>query len=235
MHKDSIASEEDRASTLERRGTWALAVAIAVVGGFAWWIQTRSALLVDASLLARLPGSVASWSSREVPLDSTVEAVLRADFNVQRAYYRGSDRHPVWVYVGYYGTARGGRPEHTPRYCYTAAGWDILSARTLRAEDGSGRRLNEYLVGRGGDERRLVHFWYRSSRRSGMVGGLDQTLDQALGRLRDGRADGALVRVSTILGPDGEEGARRRLFSLGGTLDRQLEEHWPSELPSKRG
>lgn len=213
---------------VERLGTWALAAAILAVGGLAWWLQTRPGLVVDASPLASLPRTVGSWRSVELPLESAVESILRADFNVQRAYFAAPEADPVWVYIGYYGTERGGRPEHVPRGCYTGAGWDIASARVIGAEGGTERRMNEYRVERAG-ERQLVHFWYRSARRTGMIGGIDQRLDQILGRIQTGRADGALIRVSTALGAGGEPEARARLLAFGGELDRELAGYWPVE------
>lgn len=214
----------------DRLGRWALVGSILLVGGTAWWLQTRPALVVDVSPLATLPRTIGDWRSADVPLDSAVESVLRADANVQRAYSSEAEGpiDPVWVYIGYYGTERGGRPEHVPRWCYTAAGWDIVSARVLRDEDGSERRMNEYLVARHG-ERQLVHYWYRSARRTGMVGGMDQRVDQIVGRLEGGRSDGALVRVSTTLDAQGESAARARLLAFGGELDRQIAHHWPVE------
>jgi len=217
--------------TRDRLGTWALAAGIAAVGALAWWLQSRPAVAVDASPLAGLPRTVGGWRSQDLPLDTAVESILRADFNLQRAYFSGAEtQRPVWVYIGYYGTERGGRPEHVPRICYTAAGWDIASARVVGAENGSERRTNEYRVEKAG-QRQLVHFWYRSARRTGMIGGIDQRIDQVLGRLRTGRADGALIRLSTPIGPGGESEARARLLALGDELDRQLASYWPAERP----
>jgi EpsI family protein len=214
----------------EKLGTMALGASVLAVGALAWWLQTRPELVVDPSPLASLPRYVGDWRSVDLPLESTVESVLRADFNIQRAYLPDRDpkADPVWIYVGYYGTERGGRPEHVPRGCYTGAGWDIAAARVIGADDGTERRVNEYLVERGA-QRHLVHFWYRSSRRSGMVGGVDQNVDRILGRLSTGRADGALIRLSTPLHEGAEDEARARLLAFGSRLDRQLAEHWPAE------
>ncbi|MCH2187959.1 EpsI family protein, partial [Myxococcota bacterium] len=76
---------------------------------------------------------------------------------------------------------------------------------------------------------RLVHFWYRSHRRTGMVGGLDQNIDRMIGRLMDGRADGALIRVSTPITGEDEVSARGRLLAFGAALDPILAERWPTE------
>jgi EpsI family protein len=210
-----------------------LIAALVAVGAAAWWLQTRPSLEVDASALAALPRELGRWRSVDLPMEAAVESVLEADFNLQRAYYhlRGD---PVWLYVGYYGTARGGRPEHSPRGCYTGAGWNIESSRKLQVAPGSKLRVNEYRVARGG-ERRLVHFWFRSHRRTGLLGGLDQNLDRLVGRLSQGRADGALVRVSTPLQGDELAPARSRLLSFAAELDPLLAKHWPSERTHSRG
>jgi EpsI family protein len=213
----------------ERWASGVLVAAMVAVGAFAWWLQLQPPLVVDASPLAGLPTRIGRWHSVDVPLESTVEAVLDADFNLQRAYSDGLGSR-VWLYVGYYGTGRGGRPEHTPRGCYTGAGWGIDASRTLEVAPGSPLRVNEYLVSRDGD-RRLVHFWYRSHRRTGILGGLDQNLDRMLGRLLDARADGALVRLSTPLADGGETRARSRLLAFAAILDPLLAQHWPVERP----
>jgi EpsI family protein len=208
-------------------GTAILSVSLLAIGGFAWSLQLQPTLEIDASALATLPTRIDTYEGRDIPLESTVESVLRADFNLQRAYYGAGSL--VWLYIGYYGTVRGGRPEHTPRGCYTGAGWGIESARTLRVDPDGDLRANEYLVERDG-ERRLVHFWYRSAQRTGMLGGWDQNVDRFVGRLTEGRADGALIRISTPLSGEDEVSARGRLLGFASALDPLLAERWPTEF-----
>ena len=203
-----------------------LIAGLLAVGAYAWSLQLRPAFDIDASALATLPMRIEVYYGEEIPLEATVESVLRADFNLQRAYYGAGSL--VWLYVGYYGTARGGRPEHTPRGCYTGAGWGIESARTLRVAPNEKLRVNEYVVERDG-ERRLVHFWYRSARRTGMLGGWDQNVDRFVGRLTDGRADGALIRISTPLDGADEVSARGRLLGFASMVDPLIAERWPTE------
>lgn len=209
--------------------TTAVAAALLLVGGLAWWLRAQPELRIEADALGTLPQAIDGWHGRPVPLEDTVESELRASFNLQRVY-RHASGDIVWLYVGYYGTARGGRPEHTPRGCYTGAGWGIEATDTLVVDPERGLRVNEYRVERDG-ERRLVHFWFRSHRRTGMLGGLDQNLDRLLGRLLDGRADGALVRISTPLTGTDPTAARSRLRSFAATLDPLIAARWPRELP----
>ncbi len=211
----------------ERLATWALILVLVGVGGTGWWLQLRADPQVDATLLETFPARIGAWQSNDLSMEPLVEEVLDADFNLQRVYV-----HPggeiIWLYVGYYGTGRGGRPEHNPAGCYTGAGWDIEATRQLDVEAELGLRVNEYRVQRFG-ERRLVHFWYRSHRRTGILGGFDHNIDRMIGRLFHGRADGALVRLSTPLRPDDEVGARSRLMSFAATIDPLIAERWPDE------
>lgn len=211
-------------------GTLGLALLIAAlltVGALGWWLQLRPSLEPDARSLSTLPYAIAGFRGRDIPLESTVEAELRADANVQRAYVHPATGDLVWLYLGYYGTARGGRPEHTPRGCYTGAGWAITEARVV---PGGAGPVNEYLVQKDG-ERRLVHFWYRSWRTPAMTGGIDQNLDRMAGRLLAGRADGALIRVSTPI-TSSAEAARSRLAAFERELAALVGERWPVEHPA---
>jgi EpsI family protein len=231
---ESTRTEPAKPAGPSRSERWlhaGLVVGMIATGALAWSLQWRSALEVDASSLALIPGRIGPYRAEDIPLDDAVESILRADFNLQRAYF-GPDGVPVWLYVGYYGTARGGRPEHTPRGCYTGAGWGIEEARIVDLGGESALRANEYVVERGG-QRRLVVFWYRSFRSTGMVGGIDASLDRIVGRLVEGRADGALVRVSTPIEDGDLPTARARLAQLGVSVDRMLADLWPEERPAE--
>ena len=66
-----------------------------------------------------------------------------------------------------------------------------------------------------------------------MVNGFEQNLDRLRGRIGAGRADGALVRLSTPLDGD-EEVARSRLIAFATQLDPLLAQRWPVEVASSR-
>lgn len=217
----------------ERTGSVLLAALFVGVGALAWALRLGPDLYVDTSPLAGLPHEIGAWQGFDLPLDSGVENMLQADFNLQRAYV-----HPlggtVWLYIGYYGTERGGTPEHTPAACYRAHGWRIVARRTLEVAPERGLRVNEYLVEKDGRQD-LVHFWFRSHRRTGVLGAPDRMLDHVLGRLLDGRADGSLVRVSGVVEGD-IVALRSRLTTFALELDRTLDGHWPleTETPASR-
>jgi EpsI family protein len=216
----------------ERLATHGLVVAMFAVAAITWWFQLRPALEFDAARLGELPLRLGAWEGEPVPLESTVERMLRADLNVQRTYRSVSAPEVIWMYVGYYGTRRGGRPEHTPDVCYPSAGWRIESNEVWASAAAPELRANEMLVSRRG-QRRLVHYWYRSARSPVLLGLLPVSVDQLSGRLSNGRADGALVTLSTPLADGALEPARERLLDLRRPLEGELAERWPNETPAR--
>jgi EpsI family protein len=219
----------------ERMQVGLLAALLVAGGGLVWSARLRPPMVADASPLLELPTEIAAWRALgDLPVTTDVERMLHADFNLRRIY-----GHPrggrVELYLGYYGTERGGRPEHTPDACYPSAGWEILARQVIEVDRARSLRAHEFAVERNG-ERQLVHFWYRSYRRTGLLGSMDQVLDRLVGRLLQGRADGALVRVSTPI-ERGDElvEARGRLVSFAAALDPLLEAHWPREAETPPG
>lgn len=204
-------------------GAALLVAVLLAVGALGWWIQLRPAPVLESGSLARLPHALGPWRGRDVPLEDTVEAMLVADRNVQREYRAG--RALVWLYLGYYGTERGGRPEHTPEYCYPSAGWHIEREGRFERD---GLAANELLVERDG-QRRLVHYWYRSHRTARLLSTWDTAWDRLRGRIESGRGDGALVRFSTPIAGDGLAGARERLHQLARAVEEELGPRWPTE------
>jgi len=208
----------------------ALIVLLFAFGGVGWWLYLRPAVEVDPHRIEAVSMRLGEWQGVDIPLSQGIEAMLQADAQLQRRYVSASGE-VVWLYVGYYGTARGGRPEHTPWACYPSAGWRIASSveRPLvaHAEPVDGAELMEFVVEQSG-EARLVHFWYATHRSVGIATEAKLTLDHLAGRIwGGGRADGALVRISTPIGPDGIEAARLRLERISGPLLHEVASNWP--------
>jgi EpsI family protein len=204
-------------------------LSMAMVGAMGWWLQLRPALHVDYALLAALPMTLGPWSGESIPVDTKVARILEADFNLQRVYQSLERDEIVWLYIGYYGTQRGGLPEHAPHACYPGHGWKIEQSRTVTIQPEQDFRANELVVAVPGEQRRLAYFWYQSFRRTGMLGRLSLSLDHLIGRVQAGRADGALVRLSTPFATGREAEARRRLSEFARYLDPLLAASWPRE------
>lgn len=212
----------------ERVGTLVVVAALVAAGALAWWIELRAELAPSPDSLATIPFQIGSFEGEDLPVGATVESILEADYHLQRAYEHVHG-DLVWLYVGYYGTKKGGTPEHPPRVCYTAHGWDIVNTRTVPRRADGRRDATEYLVELDG-QRRLVLFWYRSFRAPNLRSIFQLRLDHVVGQLTEGRADGALVRLSTPILDGDRVAARNRLLHFAAALEDELEEAWPDEL-----
>ena len=213
---------------LTRNMEAALLLAILLLTGAAsWWLMLRPTAVHDATAFDALPSELQGWRAFDIELDESVSEMLGADHNVQRAYVHPLGYH-VFVYVGYYGTERGGTPEHTPDICYPAQGWAIAQETVRRVGGSDGFDLQEFIVTKG-DERRLVHYWYRTGIRSGITSVLSLRLNHFWGRLTENRGDGALIRLSTKISGENLDEARGRLYGLDSVVENAIAEIWPDE------
>ncbi len=220
----------DEPEGISQSAGMAIILILVVAGCAVWWLHFRAPLELDPSSIGRISLTLDRWQGEETLISDAVSEMLRADSQIRRRY-QNPDADLVWLYVGYYGTERGGRPEHTPWVCYPSAGWVILSAIEIPpggdSSEGLGGKLNELVVQQGG-ERRLVHFWYQTHRTRSIATQIGLTIDHVLGLLSPaGRADGALVRLSTPIDRAGIEPARRRLRNFATALAPDLRENWP--------
>ncbi len=208
-----------------------LLTVLLLTGAASWWLMLRPTTTHDPKVFDALPTHLQGWSAFDIELDESISEMLGADHNVQRAYV-----HPlgyqVFVYVGYYSTQRGGTPEHTPDVCYPAQGWGIQQESIRRVGGNEGFDLQEFIVQKG-DERRIVHFWYRTGVRSGIISVLGLRMSHFWGRLTENRGDGALVRLSTRISGDDVDEARSRLYGLDSVVERAIADLWPREAAAE--
>ncbi|MCA9501691.1 MAG: EpsI family protein [Spirochaetaceae bacterium] len=204
-----------------------------VAGVAAWWLMLRPVVEPDPARLDALPLRLMDYQAMDIPMDRSVSEMLDADHNVQRAYLHPQG-YVVFVYVGYYGTRRGGTPEHTPEVCYPSQGWALAADGARRVGGRDGIDVRELVVTKQG-EQRLVHFWYRTRERSGITSIAGLRLDHFRGRLLHNRADGALVRVSTPVEHGDLDAARSRLYAMDRGLELALDQVWPGGDESLAG
>ena len=80
--------------------------------------------------LDRIPYAIGSMRGVDIPLEESVIKGLDPDVFVFRNYI-SKDKRPINLYIGYYGTSKGGRSAHNPEGCYPGAGWAILEEHAV--------------------------------------------------------------------------------------------------------
>ncbi len=240
-----------------RRHPFLISVALLVVAGaIAFPIAWGSDVVVAEINLDQLPRHILGLEGRDDRFDESVYRVLNADYHLLREY-RGAADLGVWLYIGYYGTAKGGRPSHIPESCYAGQGFSIVdwtkipapspvAGRTLSsveraalspAEEPRPERsrrvegmINKMHVKRGNNHQ-LVLFWHQSKDKV-LADGIEQNLHRLKSRLLYNRDDGAFVRLSTGMTLDNEAETLALLQDFASQLLTLLPAYWPEERPS---
>ena len=208
--------------------TSVMLLGVALLGIFAF--STRPTMAVAEQRLTGIPIQLGAMRGSDIQFDESVFASLDVDDNVFRNY-TSSDGQDVFLYVGYYGTAKGGRTIHVPKLCYTGQGWSIeeWEERSIRLANSTMVDVNRMVV-RKGALRRLVYFWFQSEDII-MASGLDLNIYKFQHRLLYNRNDGAFVRVSLEY-PEGREGeTEEKVKKFSEEIVPFISQNWPIEKP----
>lgn len=112
--------------------------------------------------LETFPLDLVEYRGVDLPLDEDVSRILAADATMNRAYRR-SDGTSIVVHASAWV-----RPEnvssvapHSPKICYTNAGWKILEERPAEVDMPSGRLHFNMLLLERDEDRCVVSYWYQ--------------------------------------------------------------------------
>jgi EpsI family protein len=158
--------------------------------------------LVPASEpLSQVPRTIAGWSGSDVEIDRESLDVLGAGDFLSRIYTHDGQSQPIGLFVGYFPTQRTSIAIHSPKNCLPGAGWAFESSRYVNLNDANGRphRVGEYVI-TDGEDRQFVIYWYQAHGRS-IANEYIARIHMVIDAMRTKRTDGALVRVSTPIGP----------------------------------
>lgn len=155
---------------------------------------------------------------------------LNADKHVYR-HYRDDDGKQIDLYIGYYGTAKGGRTGHNPYACLPGAGWGIIEANqgSLKTNNYPNGVPINYVLARKGETYESVLHWYQSAGDKVLSTGIQQNIQRFVGRVFYNRNDGAFVRVSVFTNQKGLEEANLLAKSFAEKILHLLPDYWPVE------
>lgn len=177
--------------------------------------------------LSGFPMAFDGWKGKDDPFPENVMQAVATDDDLHRLYASGEGS--VWLWVGYYGTRKGGRTGHLPHHCYPASGFRIvdLGKENISLSDGRSVEVNRILTERKG-RRTLALYWIQSGDQKVLADGFAMNLSRLRRRLTEGRDDGAFVRISSVVTGTVEEALERERRFAAGFLER-IGAHWPVE------
>ncbi len=168
-------------------------------------IAKREEIIPARHDFERFPLTIGDWHGQHDVLDRVyIDALKFTDYTLIN-YSHEAGRPLVNFYVAYYASQRAGESAHSPRSCIPGGGWKIDGFSTLaitRPADATPLNVNRVQIAMG-ENRQLVYYWFQQR---GRVITNEYLVKWYLlwDALTRNRSDGALVRLSTVIGPGGE-------------------------------
>jgi len=177
--------------------------------------------------LNRLPQSIEGWRGyADLPIAAATAQQLGADRALERAYMRPGSGLPVYLFVAWFQSQRGGATQpHSPRVCLPGSGWLPIENTEIRLNTSLGEIPVERYVVMNRGVRGLALYWYQTPRRV-ITSEWQAKFFTIVDGLRDRRTDTAIVRIFMTLRPgegdppEGVEFARAVYPILRGLLPR---------------
>lgn len=191
-------------------------------------LSMRREPVVVRTNLEKLPREIGGYTAVDGTFPEAVYRELDADRNVYRHYLDGNGS--LSLYIGYYGTAKGGRTGHNPYACLPGAGWSIVETKMVTVPTGSaiGTELNYIRARRDGINTVMVH-WYQTAGAKVVATGIRQNMERFRGRLLYNRNDGAFVQITAQVQDEEVEPVLRKIQSFSGQVVELLPKYWPVE------
>jgi EpsI family protein len=193
-------------------------------------ISLRGKPVVVETNLEKLPMEIYGMQGVDDSYPEAVYKELNADKNIYR-HYRSRDGKQVDLYIGYYGTAKGGRTGHNPLACLPSQGWGMTDSREIILKsryypDGIPVR---YLLSSKGDLTLTTVCWYQSAGNKVLSTGIKQNIESFLGMVFHNRNDGAYVQVTLLSDREETEAAKGVAKSFSECVIDLLPGNWPKE------
>jgi len=148
------------------------------------------------------------------PLDSNIVKALELDNYVNQGYSNGSDT--LFLYIGYYLTAKKVGAAHDPLVCFPGQGWVVTGRQkgrlSLHTNPGDSISYSSMIVQRG-MQKELIIYWFQSYDRTN-PDTLSQKIHSLWKKLRLQREDNAFVRVSMALEGKSPEDQQEIMFGF---------------------
>jgi len=175
---------------------------------FLFRLKIGTDVIVVDKRFDEFPRQIGVYYSFDISMESNVIKELDTDDYLFRKYISPKG-DSVSLYIGYYGTKKGGRSDHNPEGCYPGAGWAIEGEEkvelTVKNSDSIHRVvLNRMDVSKAGANE-IVYYWYQTNRDKVISSGIQLNINRFLSRLIYHRNDGAFIRVSAEMNGNPEQ------------------------------
>ena len=191
-------------------------------------LSMRSKPVVIQTNLERLPTEITGYRSTEDAFSESVYKILNADKHLYR-HYR-NDNTNLDLYIGYYGTAKGGRTGHSPYVCLPGAGWTIVDTKKIMVTPPNASKVEiNYVQARRDGINTIMYHWYQTAGTKVISSGLSQNLQRFRSRLLRNRDDGAFVQITSQVSDEQIAATNSKINNFSGNVIALLPRYWPIE------
>ncbi len=224
----AVACDEKSYRRLHGQHYAIVLVAGAILAG-SFYAQGRKEVQLPRKIFAELPLQIGEWKGANNTLEQIVLDSLKLDDYLLADYVNASGE-PVSFYVAYYADQQAGSAAHSPRACIPGGGWLIKEHAVVELPSISFKdrplEVNRMVIKKG-DYTQLVYYWFQQR-------GRDITNEwmvkwyMFLDALTKNRTDGALVRLTALVGPgQSVDDADQRLQMFAKEVVPLLDEYVP--------
>ncbi|TGU70461.1 EpsI family protein [Geomonas terrae] len=204
-------------------------ILLVLTGAVSSLLAYRPVPVVVATNLEKLPMEIDGYHAVEDTFPESVYKELNADKNIYR-HYRSADGRVIDLYIGYYGTAKGGRTGHNPYSCLPSAGSAIVETGTIDCTMSTGKtaRVN-VIVARKDELNTVLLHWYQTGGTTVASSSLYQNLGRLVNRVMHNKDDGAYIQISQAAADGNVAQAKQHVRVFAGKLLDSLPAAWPVE------
>lgn len=201
-----------------------------LAAGFVAMVWVRPVPVVEKTNLENLPMVILGYTATEDTFSDAMYKELNADKHVYR-HYKSPKGDIVDLYIGYYGTAKGGRTPHNPYACLPGSGAAIVDTRVVnlkQTETGKSVPIN-YILAQKDDSSTVMLHWYQTAGNTVVSTGLTQNIERFKGRILHNRNDGAFVRITAYSTFGDIQVPKQRAEQFAEIVLNLLPGYWPVE------
>ena len=229
IKKLAVNQAKHKAETSHRTFMVSLII-ILVTMAIIFAISRRGKPEVVSTNLEKIPMEISGFKATEDYFPKAVYDELNADKHVYR-HYRSAEGRQIDLYIGYYGTKKGGRTPHNPYACLAGAGWGIKEARKVKLSVSyykNGVNVN-YILSQKGDKYNSILHWYQSGGTRVLDSGIKQNIQRFIGRIFYNRNDGAFIRIS-VFSPEKDLSEIKKIIkAFAEEILTLIPKYWPVE------
>lgn len=164
---------------------------------------------VQTIALSDVPPALGDWVKlQDGVIDQETLDVLKADDILNREYVRKGTGEHAQLFVAMFKSQRNGKAPHSPKNCLPGSGWVQENTRTIQIDipgQTTPVEANRYVVAKG-DTRAVVTYWYQSRGRS-VADEYRAKFFVIEDAIRYNRTDTSIIKVTTMVGPNGAQAA----------------------------